>query len=79
MGNLYSSESYDLAKYFVEDKPWTPRMTPKIREELTVELARHVQQSVEDWFENKGKTGWIVDDSETVPFHPSDSGPINGG
>ncbi len=44
MVKTYDPASYDLAVHFLQDEPLIND------EEHKVELARHIQQAVEDWF-----------------------------
>ena len=51
---LYDVASLALAEHFMEDHP--QGITADNLVEFTDDLAKHIQQAVEDWFEERGRT-----------------------
>ena len=56
MVKTYDPASLDCAEHFMQDRP--RGMTPDDVKTFTHDLARHIQQAVEDWFEDRGRSGW---------------------
>jgi hypothetical protein len=52
----YDQKSWDCAEHFMQDHP--QGMAPEEVKTFTHDLARHIQQAVEDWFEDQGRSGW---------------------
>lgn len=52
----YDVNSFLLAEQFMEDRP--QGMTREQVQAFTHDLACEIQQAVEDWFEERGRTGW---------------------
>jgi hypothetical protein len=53
----YDPASLNLAEHFMQDRP--RGMSPEIVKQFTDDLAQHIQQAIEDWFEERGRAGWV--------------------
>ncbi len=53
----YDSKSHDLAAHFLQDRP--QGISDKELRKFTHDLAMHIQQAVEDWFQSRGESGWV--------------------
>ena len=52
MVKTYDPASLTLAEHFMQDRP--RGMSDDAVEKLTKDLAKHIQQAVEDWFDERG-------------------------
>lgn len=59
----YDSKSHDLAAHFIQDRP--TGISDKEVRKFTHDLAKHIQQAAEDWFEARGRSGWASLEDET--------------